>query len=340
MMTPREIVLRTLDFTGPERTAMALPDPYPHDFVYGGPENDPEEPGNTWREVGGGRWEYTDEWGNLWARLDATSKGEVVRGALEDWDQLDRLVLPKLSQPARYARAKEVFSQDHQKYRIGCLPGFPFSIARKIRKLENYLADLVIERECVDALNARVEAVLAEVIDRLAEYGADGIMFAEDWGSQDRLLISPPMWREIFKPGFQRLCARAHDHGMFMLMHSCGYIWDIIDDLIEVGINALQLDQPELFGIEQLDEAFGGRVTFFCPVDIQRTLQSQDRVRIEDSARRMVLKLGGHQGGFIAGYYGDFRSIGLTQEIQDWACQAFVKYGSGEVSRLASTTSR
>ena len=58
-----------------------------------------------WREVKPGRQEYVDEWGNTWARVDKTSKGEVARGALEDWAGLDRLVLPDLANPDTHACA-------------------------------------------------------------------------------------------------------------------------------------------------------------------------------------------------------------------------------------------
>lgn len=327
-MTPREIVIRTLDFDNPERIAMRLRKPYPNDFCHCGPVLPEDKRGTSWTEVGGGKWEHRDEWGNIWARLDGFSKGEVERGVLEDWSQLDSLEFPGYEDPACYEWSRKTFAENPDLYKVAGLPGFAFSIARKMRRMETYLMDLYLHRDEVLALHARINDLLERMIDRNADSGADGIMFAEDWGTQDRLLVNPELWREIFKPGFERLCSRAHDRGMHVLMHSCGYVYDIIGDLIECGIDALQFDQPRLSGIERLSENFGGRVTFFCPVDIQTTLQSGDAEAIEADAKYMIEMLGCHGGGFIADYYGDNNSIGLDPKWQEIASKAFVKYGT------------
>ena len=109
-------------------------------------------------------------------------------------------------------------------------------------------------------------------------------------------------------------------------MHSCGKTTVIIPDLIEAGIDLLQFDQPQLHGLDQLAR-FHGQITFWCPVDIQKTLQTQDAAKIEADARAMVELLGGPEGGFIAGYYGGNEAIGLDPKVQDVACRAFSKYG-------------
>ncbi len=104
-------------------------------------------------------------------------------------------------------------------------------------------------------------------------------------------------------------------------------VWMIIPDLIECGIDVLQFDQPKIHGIKKLAE-YSGKVTYWCPADIQNTLQTKDEKVIESDIREMVEKLGGKSGGFIAGYYRDNKSIGLEPKWQDVACRAFVKYGN------------
>ena len=154
-------------------------------------------------------------------------------------------------------------------------------------------------------------------------------------------MISPAMWREIFRGEFEALAGRAHELGMDVLMHSCGKNTEIIEDLIVCGVNCMQFDQPRLHGIETLGERFGGRMAFWCPVDIQKTLQTRDPKRIREEARLLVEKLSGHGGGFIAGYYGDNESIGLAPEVQDVACRAFVECAlREEVTRTSRNKER
>jgi len=338
-MTSREIVVKTLTFSRPERIAMSLPAPYPNDFCGGGVSSDPAHPEGRWERVGPEREERVDEWGCTWARIEGFSKGEVARGSIEDWDQLDEFDPPNYDLPERYQGAREHFAEHPDKFKIGHLPGFPFNVARKMRRLDNFLMDVIAEPERTERLLAIVEEQMHHAIRRYAEAGADGIMFAEDWGTQDRLLVSPATWRRMFKPGFQRLCRTAHERGLFVIMHSCGYIYEAMEGMIEAGIDCFQFDQPTIYGIDRLAEEFGGRATFWCPVDIQNTLQKRDAARIEAEARQMVEQLGAEGGGFIAGYYHGNNAIGLDPKWQDIACRAFVKYGaSGLLDRTPAPT--
>lgn len=329
-MTSREIIRRVIGFDSPPRIGLALPEPYTNDlFSFSGsaakdfvpPVHRPQ--GNEFR-----RWE--DEWGIVWASLTDYDKGEVVDGAIAEWSQLDSYRPPDLGAKSRYEGMAGEFAAETEKFRIASLPGFVFNIARKIRKMDNYLCDLVLERKNVDRLNAMIREQLLAAIERTAEAGADAIMFPEDWGMQDRLMIDPAMWREIFKPEFVTLCKSAHDHSLAVFMHSCGKITDIIPDLIETGIDCLQFDQPRLHGIDTL-AGFAGDVTFWCPVDIQTTLQTRDAGKIRADAELMIRKLG-RGGGLIGGYYGGNQAIGLDPDVQDHACRAFVEMAATAAS--------
>ena len=111
-------------------------------------------------------------------------------------------------------------------------------------------------------------------------------------------------------------------------MHSCGKIESIIPGLMEAGIDVLQFDQPTLHGIDILaSHQEKGKITFWCPVDIQKTLQQCDEKIIRDEAKEMLDKLWHGRGGFIAGYYSDNESIGLDPKWQDYACDEFSNVG-------------
>ncbi len=331
-MTPRQIVLQTIRFEGPERIAMSLPEPYPNDVVFGSLEPDPEwKPSQTFTPEKGAMWE--DEWGNVWARLDDSSKGLVVQGALQHWSQLDTYRMPRIDDPTRYQAARETFENHPDRYKIGGLWSFTFDVMRYLRRMDVFLEDLIAHPAHVRRLADRVVPLLGRCIENWAKAGADAVMFGEDWGTQERLLVSPAMWRDVFKPDYMRLCQVAKRHGLSVWMHSCGYIYDIIPDLIECGIAVLQFDQPLLYGMDRLTE-FGGRVTFWCPVDIQQVLPSGDEDKIDAFARHLVDKLGAFNGGFIAGFYSDMPSIGVEPEWQDVACKAFVKYGDKRAAEV------
>jgi hypothetical protein len=326
-MTSREIVDRAIHFRRPERIGMTLPSPYPNDVAFATVQPEPGFKGRSWSEGHAEFW--TDEWGNTWSRLNGLTGGEVVKGAIEEWDQFDHYVMPDLGADARYEKAREVVRDNPDAYLfVGLRAGWFFSAARYIRRMENYLCDLLAEPQRVRRLNDMVIAENEKIIRRAAALGCQAVMTWEDWGMQSQPLVSPQMFREQFKPGIAHLCGLAKDLGLARWMHSCGGMTKLMPDLIEAGVQVFQFDSPNMHGIDYLNDHFGGRVAFWCPVDIQKTLQTRDPVKIRAEARELCEKLGGHQGGFIAGYYGDNRSIGLDPSVQDIACRAFVEFGS------------
>ena len=322
-MTSKEMVRRTIDYARPERVARSFQD---SDIC--GAECSAKTHATSWKDLGNGRWERMDEWGNTWGRIDATSKGEVVRGVLADICDMDSYEFPDYSRSEDYLCVSQRRAEIPDKWLNGEMPGFAFNIARKMRKLDQYLMDLLLERDRMHELHDRIDRMLADMIRNYAAASVDGVMFPEDWGTQNQTLINPSLWREEFFPRFENLCGLAHELGIKVFMHSCGKIEGIVPGLMEAGIDVLQFDQPDLHGIDVLvSHQERGKITFWCPVDIQKTLQQRDEMVIRRKAREMLDRLWHGRGGFIAGYYVDNESIGLDPGWQDYACDEFMKAG-------------
>jgi uroporphyrinogen decarboxylase len=322
-MKPREIVTRTINFTNPERVARSF---HPSDFIDGAPVL--PNPDGEWRLIGNDTWERKDEWGNLWRRLDPTSKGEIAVGVVQDLNDASTCLLPDFSDPRFYQEARRTFNENSDLYPIGYIHGYTFSITRKLRRMEQYLMDLLLERDKLRILHDRIDEKIRNQILRLHECGADAIMLAEDWGTQLDLIINPKLWREEFKPRFKSLNDYAHNLGLKVFMHSCGKMTVIIPDLIETGIDLLQFDQPQIHGIDHL-ATFQQQnlITYWCPVDIQKTLQTRNETMIRNEAKQMLSALWRKRGGFIAGFYTDEPSLGLEPEWQAFACEEFLRMG-------------
>ena len=332
-MTSREIIQRVLACDKPPRIGLTYSD-YDgeariNDTAGLGPSPDPAFDAKTWSDERGGTC-WNDEWGCVWRRIEGkTQGGEVIDPPIKSWKDLETYQPPTLDDPARYEKAAEEARQQPDKYKLGGIAACSFNKSRYLRKMEEYLMDCAGDPEMVKRLNDMVSDIVVGQVDIYADIGADGVMFCEDWGTQERLLVSPGMWRAVFRPTFERLVGRAHERGLTVWMHSCGYVRDIIPDLVEIGVDVLQFDQPELHTFDFLAQ-FAGKVTYWCPVDIQTTLQTGDRALIRATAREMVEKLGAKGGGFIAKDYPDNMSIGLDPLWQHWGYEAFLEYGKYE----------
>ncbi len=329
-MTSREIIRRVLAFDHPSRIGMTFSEyegqPRLNDCRGVGGDPDPEDT-RTWEDDGRGGEVLRDGWGNLWRRIKGgASRGEVVEPAIKEWTDLANYQPPRVADPSRYQEAARLREQQPDKYLFGGLVGCAFNSARYLRGMEAYLCDCAGEPDKIRALNRMVNDIALAQVDIYADLGADGVFFAEDWGTQERLLVSPKMWREVFREDFARLISHAHSRGLTVWMHSCGCITDIVGDLVELGMDVLQFDQPELHGLESLAR-YAGRVTYYCPVDIQRILPTGDKTLIQAEARRMVEMLGGQGGGFIAKDYSDNHSIGCDPLWQQWGYETFLQVG-------------
>ena len=318
-MTPREIILANLTHAGPPRPGFTFSGGRLNDMA--GPTLGPSTTYAQKRWTEGDKEYYDDAWGNVWVRMiDGSTSGEIHEPVLKDWSQLENLQLPDYDDDSRFEAMRQQLAQPSDKFRRVFLPGWVFATSRYLRKMEVYFCDLIEYRAEIDRLHEIVTDLLVRVIDKVGKAGADAIMYCEDLGTQDRPLIGPAMWRDVFRPHYLRLTGCAHDHGMKVLMHSCGYNWDLIDDLVDAGVDCFQFDQPAAYDMPALaDKLKARKVALWSPVDIQQVLPTGDRERIEAEARKMVDLFGGF---LIVKDYGDLPTIGVEPEWDMWAYNA------------------
>jgi uroporphyrinogen decarboxylase len=180
--------------------------------------------------------------------------------------------------------------------------------------------------EHVHALVARLAAAQRESIRILHELGCNGVFVFDDWGVQDRLLISRDHIEEFFIPHYQENWALAHELGMDVWMHSCGYTIEILPRFAEIGLTVAQLDQQMNMGLENLAGALGGKLAFWCPPDIQRIMVGRTPEEIDAYVKRMIETLGGFNGGLVSKTYPTPKDVHHTQESIDAACRAFRRH--------------
>jgi uroporphyrinogen decarboxylase len=283
-MTPREIVVKTLELQSPPRVPRqlwllpwaertfpaeleAIREKYPDDLLRCPPFL--SSPLRTSGEEHGVGF-FVDEWGCRFENKQAGVIGEVKDPLLKDWQDAGALLLPA-----------ERLSVDTDKVDGFCRAGDHFVYSwpsvnlferlQFIRGPENLYVDLAERPDELFALIARLHAFFKQELELWASTEVDALFFADDWGSQRSLLISPALWREVFKPLYRDYVEIAHRNGKYAFMHSDGYITDIFPDLIEIGLDAVN-SQVFCMDIEELGRRFAGKITFWGEVDRQHLL--------------------------------------------------------------------
>ena len=109
-------------------------------------------------------------------------------------------------------------------------------------------------------------------------------------------MISPASWRRYFKPGFRAEFAACRTAGTFVSLHSDGQIFDILDDLVEIGVNKLNC-QVSLIGINRVAEKLKGRICISANIDSQFVMPLGTSHDVRDLVKEIVMKLGSPKGG-------------------------------------------
>lgn len=149
-------------------------------------------------------------------------------------------------------------------------------------------------RDMVDTFS-RVTVELWETL--FAEEGLpDGIWFFEDMGFKQRPFMSPQMYRELIQPGHKRTIGWAKDHGLPVIMHSCGFVEPLIPGMIEAGIDCLQVIEVKAgMDLLKLYRHYGDRLSFMGGMDV-RVLYSNDLDAVDRELREKVPVVKGNYG--------------------------------------------
>jgi len=173
-----------------------------------------------------------------------------------------------------------------------------FESAWMIRGFQEFYMDLVLNPSFAhDLLDIVLERQL-EVIDTLAGLPCDGIMMTDDYGDQQGVSIGPALWRTFVKPRLARLYDRIHAAGKTVFHHSCGNLFDIIPDMIDIGLDVLQSVQPEAMPVYELKKRYGQNLCLWGGLGTQHLLPfgTPDAIRAE--VRKLKKELG-KNGGYI-----------------------------------------
>ena len=113
-----------------------------------------------------------------------------------------------------------------------------------LRGAEEIFWDIAVRQEITQAIFKKIKdfylAYLKRILDA-AKGKIDIVLTGDDFGRQNGLLISPQAWRTLIKPGFAEYIGLIKSYNAIAMHHTCGSVLEIIPDMIECGLDVLQL---------------------------------------------------------------------------------------------------
>ena len=322
-MDSREIVRRAIEMRRPPRLPF-----WQHEVDWA-----PDDVCDVWEmdraEAG---WFFdnaaADDWGCRWARTKVKNMGQVVGHPLADWSALDRFRPPPARNPFYFERLGPLLDEAGDRY---VAVTSHFNLIERLHMLRGFAAtmeDFYLEPE-------RVERVLDVILEfKLELFGelhrrfgdrVDGLFLTDDWGTQQGTFVSPRVFEQFFAPRYARLFGAIRDHGWHVILHSCGRINDFVPRLAELGVDVLNMQQPQAYGLVEFGERFRGKVCFLTTVDIQSTLPRGVEEDVREEARQLVRHWSTPDGGLVVFNYGDPEALAVRPEMTEVMFDEFVK---------------
>ncbi len=257
---------------------------------------------------------YTDDWG---VSQEELAPGEYMPSIhpLREAETLEAIEgyahWPDMDDPTRYAHIAEQAAAlaEENHFAIFASPWLlsPLERACQLQGMDVFLMNLAARPDFAGALLRKIADLckrhMSHFLPALGE-NVDVVVIADDLGTQDSLLMSPKMYRQILKPIHADWFAFIKSHTRARLFfHSDGDIFPLIDDLVEIGVdilNPIQTSAGKMSDLATLKRRYGKSLTFCGAVDTQHILPRGTPEHVRQEVRRVIGLLGPGGGYMVA----------------------------------------
>lgn len=216
---------------------------------------------------------------------------------------------PDMSDPTRIAHVREEAARlvEDNQYAVMATPWllFPLERAFAMQGMDTFLLNLAIYPDFARALLEKTAQLCKELMGPFLEAlgkNVDIIKIGDDLGTQDSLLMSPDMYREILKPIHADYITFIKERTAAKLFfHTDGDVVPLIDDFIEMGVdilNPIQTSAGTMADLVGLKSRFGKEIVFCGGIDTQRILPDGTQEQVREEVKR-VIQLLGEGGGYM-----------------------------------------
>jgi len=217
---------------------------------------------------------------------------------------------PDMSDPTRVAHVREqarLLAADNR-FAIMATPWllFPFERAHAMQGMEAFLMNMAMDRDFARALLEKIAVYCKQLMGIFLEQLGDNvdiIKIGDDLGTQESLMISPKMYREILKPVHADFISfiKARTNAR-VLFHSDGDVAPLVGDFIEIGVdilNPIQTSAGKMSDLSSLKKHYGDNIVFCGGIDTHRILPHGSIADVRGEVRRVIEALGPGGGCMI-----------------------------------------
>ena len=231
--------------------------------------------------------------GDIGMPMDPPIKSPAFSGSA-----FDGYTVPEPNLEFARAQAKSLEDDTRGMFRMFGITFALYERAWGLRGTEDLLTDFLWEPEFVQALFERITEHHLTLLDAVLDYDYEAVYFADDWGSQQGLIMGAQLWRKFIAPCFKKIVDKVKSKGKYLVLHSCGNNYDIIGDWIDIGVDCYQTVQPELYDLNVIKREFGSHITFYGAISTQQFLPYATAAEVKNQCLK-VMDILAKDGGYI-----------------------------------------
>ena len=278
---------------------------------------------------------YRDKWGIGW-RKQTQEYGcycEFAEHPLADKKQYDNYKWPTVeeSEQAGIKMYEDLIASSGKEYAIiGAVPCTILEAAWYLRGLEDFLADLYVDRDFAIELLDKAMRYHLDLSKRLVELGVDIIWWGDDIAVEAGPLMQPALYRELIKPlhAYMVQEVKVINKDVKIAFHSDGKIDWALDDLVEIGVDILNPLQPDVNDVASIKKQYGDKLTFWGNVDTRRIMSHGSCAEVAMEVKKVIETLAPGGGLILSSNH----TVQATPRAVDntiafhWAAEKFRDY--------------
>ena len=270
------------------------------------------KPPNNWRLKLLSDNSYIDEWGTKFKKPKSSLYYDPVPPYPLDnatsIKEIKRYPWPDSQDPGRIKGLEEEARNLYENTDYAIIADIPFlgplECSWQQLRGPKFLEDLIINKSFAKALLEKIANIQIQIFDKYLDAVGKYIqvvMVSEDLGVQNSTIISPKLYREMIKPIHAKLWGYVKKKtDAYLFLHSCGSVYALIPDIIELGVDILNPVQVSAKNMDtkRLKKEFGTHLTFWGGVDTQRVMPNGSLEEVEKEVKRRIKDLA-PGGGYV-----------------------------------------
>ncbi len=243
---------------------------------------------------------YRSEWGELRAATAEmiTIPVEYPLKTHADWETYR---VPDPDRPGRFDDLTALVQRFKGTRAVGCHLHDSFNYPAYLFGMSELFMNLVVEPDWVKEVVAACSAHCVRMVELAVRAGADFVMLGDDVGGKSGPMMSPAHYEEFFLPGFAAVVDKAHEMGAYVLKHTDGNVYKLLDMFADAGIDAFHPSDPSSgMDIVEVKRRYGDRFLVCGGIDVDEPLSHWPVADLVSEVRRRIRELAPGGGWMIA----------------------------------------